>query len=234
MKHKSETAKKPETTTGKTSARARQRSPVIHELPNLGYSADALVPFLTAETLDLHHGKHHRGYVDKLNRLIVGTELGRLSLSELVRRSEGGVFNNAAQHFNHSFYWRCVAPAPRSRPRGALATALISSFGSLENLEESFAKAAVSVFGSGWCWIVRTLSGSMELRQTSNAGCPLTVGEVPLLVCDVWEHAYYVDYRNARADYVRAFWQQVNWDFVADCLERPDGIEESILHGGTD
>lgn len=232
MKRNTETLKKPEPTTMETSAKTQQRSPVIHELPSLGYSTDELAPFLTAETLDLHHGKHHRGYVDKLNHLISGTGLERLSLSQLVRTAEGNVFNNAAQHFNHSFYWRCVAPTS-SRPQGALAMALTSAFGSLENLEEGFVKAAGAIFGSGWCWIVRTPSGSVELRQTSNAGCPLTEGEVPLLACDVWEHAYYVDYRNARADYLRMFWQRVNWDFVAGCLERPDDIEESILHGGT-
>ncbi len=202
---------------------------MAHELPKLGYSTDALVPFLTAETLDLHHGKHHKGYVDELNRLLAGTELEGLGLSELVRRSEGDVFNNAAQHFNHSFYWRCIAPAPRPCPQGALAQALTSAFESLESLEEAFVKEAVGVFGSGWCWLVRTPAGSVELRPTSNAGCPITSGDMPLLVCDVWEHAYYVDHRNARADYVRAFWKAVNWEFVAGCLERPDEIERSIL-----
>ncbi|MBC7163137.1 MAG: superoxide dismutase [Immundisolibacter sp.] len=188
---------------------------MTHELPPLPYAIDALAPHISAETLEFHHGKHHKTYVDNLNKLIPGTEFENLSLEDIVRKSSGGIFNNAAQIWNHTFYWNCLAPKAGGKPTGALAAAIDTAFGSFDAFKEKFSQTAVTTFGSGWAWLVKNAAGGLELVSTSNAGCPLTAGQTPLLTCDVWEHAYYIDYRNARAKYVESFWNLVNWDFVA-------------------
>ena len=188
---------------------------MTHELPPLPYAIDALAPHISAETLEFHHGKHHKTYVDNLNKLIPGTEFENLSLEDIVRKSSGGIFNNAAQIWNHTFYWNCLAPKAGGAPTGALATAIDKAFGSFDTFKEKFGQTAITTFGSGWGWLVKNAAGGLELVSTSNAGCPLTAGQTPLLTCDVWEHAYYIDYRNARPKYVESFWNLVNWDFVA-------------------
>ena len=191
---------------------------MTHELPPLPYAMDALAPHISKETLEFHYGKHHKTYVDNLNKLIPGTEFENLSLEDIVRKSSGGVFNNAAQIWNHTFYWNCLAPNAGGKPTGALASAIDQAFGSFDTFKEKFSQTAITTFGSGWGWLVKNASGGLELVSTSNAGCPLTGGQTPLLTCDVWEHAYYIDYRNARPKYVEAFWNLVNWDFVAKNL----------------
>jgi len=191
---------------------------MTHVLPELGFSADALSPAISAETLEYHHGKHHRAYVDKLNAAIAGGELEGLSLEELVRRSEGDVFNNAAQHYNHSFYWSCMGASSRE-PEGALAQAITRDFGSFGAFREAFDGEATTQFGSGWTWLVQEPDGKLSVESTSNADTPLQAADrTPLLTCDVWEHAYYIDHRNARPDYVSAWWGVVNWEFVASNL----------------
>ncbi len=193
----------------------------MHALPPLPYAKDALAPFISAETLEFHYGKHHQIYVDNLNKLIPGTEFAELSLEQIiVKAAPGPIFNNAAQVWNHSFYWQCLKPQGGGDPAGALAEAITRSFGSLANFRQQFAQAAVTLFGSGWAWLVKKKDGSLAITQTSNAATPLTAGDVPLLTCDVWEHAYYIDYRNARAKYVENFWNLVNWDFVARNLAK--------------
>lgn len=185
------------------------------ELPPLPYARDALAPHISAETIDYHYGKHHQTYVTNLNNLIPGTEFENLSLEEIVKKSSGGVFNNAAQIWNHTFYWNCLAPNGGGEPAGKLADAINAAFGSFAAFKEQFTKTAIGTFGSGWAWLVQRPDGSLALVSTSNAATPLTGADTPLLTCDVWEHAYYVDYRNARPKYVEAFWNLVNWDFVA-------------------
>ncbi|GAB5413077.1 MAG: superoxide dismutase [Fe] [Congregibacter sp.] len=185
------------------------------ELPALPYEQNALEPHISAETLEYHYGKHHKSYVDKLNGLVEGTDLANASLEDVVRQSEGGVFNNAAQIWNHSFYWNCLSPNGGGEPTGALADAINTAFGSFEAFKEEFTNAALTNFGSGWTWLVQQADGSVALSNTSNAGCPLTEGVTPLMTVDVWEHAYYIDYRNARPKYMDAFWNLVNWEFVA-------------------
>jgi superoxide dismutase, Fe-Mn family len=187
-----------------------------HKLPELPYAKDALAPHISAETLEFHYGKHHAAYVANLNKLIPGTEFENLALEDIVRRSTGGVFNNAAQIWNHTFYWHCLAPHAGGEPTGALAQAITLAFGSFAAFKEKFTAAAVGTFGSGWAWLVRNPDGSLGIESTSNAANPMTSGKKPLLTCDVWEHAYYIDYRNARPKYVEAFWNLVNWKFVAD------------------
>ena len=185
------------------------------ELPPLPYAKNALEPFISEETLDYHYGKHHQTYVTNLNNLVPGSEFEGLSLEEIIRKSSGGIFNNAAQVWNHTFYWNCMKPNGGGQPAGELADAISKSFGSFEKFKEEFTKCAVTTFGSGWAWLVKNADGSLALVSTSNAGCPLTSGQTPLLTCDVWEHAYYIVYRNARPKYVEDFWNVVNWDFVA-------------------
>ena len=185
------------------------------ELPALPFEKDALAPYISAETLEFHHGKHHQTYVTNLNNLVSGTEFEGLSLEEIVVKASGGIFNNAAQVWNHTFYWNCLAPNAGGEPTGELGDAINATFGSFEKFKEEFTKCAVTTFGSGWAWLVKNADGSLALVSTSNAGCPLTTGQTPLLTCDVWEHAYYVDYRNARPAYLEAFWALVNWDFAA-------------------
>ncbi len=184
------------------------------ELPPLPYALDALAPYLSRETLEYHYGKHHQAYVTNLNNLIKGTEFEGKSLEAIIRSASGGIFNNAAQVWNHTFYWNCLSPKP-SAPQGALLEAINRTFGSLDAFKEKFTASCVGNFGSGWTWLVKNAQGELEITNTSNAACPLTAGQVPLLTCDVWEHAYYIDYRNARPKYVEAFWSLVNWEFVA-------------------
>ncbi len=188
-----------------------------HELPPLPYAMDALEPYISKETLEYHYGKHHKTYVDNLNNLIPGTEFEDLVLEEIVCRASGPIFNNAAQVWNHTFYWNCMQPNGGGEPEGKLADAIRRDFGSFAAFKEAFSKAAVTLFGSGWAWLVKS-GDKLEIVQTGNAGNPMTSGQKPLLTCDVWEHAYYIDYRNARAKYVENFWNLVNWDFVAQNL----------------
>ncbi len=186
-----------------------------HTLPALPYAMDALAPTISAETLEFHYGKHHKAYVDNLNNLIKGTEFENASLEDIVKKSSGGVFNNAAQVWNHTFYWNSMKPNGGGAPTGALADAINAKWGSFDAFKEAFSKCAVTTFGSGWAWLVKTPAGELDLVSTSNAATPLTTDNKALLTCDVWEHAYYIDYRNARPKYVESFWNLVNWDFVA-------------------
>ncbi|MEO5332906.1 MAG: superoxide dismutase [Fe] [Magnetococcus sp. YQC-5] len=185
------------------------------ELPALPYARNALEPHLSAETLEFHHSKHHQTYVTNLNKLIDGTPHQGRSLEEIILNSSGGLFNNAAQVWNHTFYWNCLTPGGGGAPTGQLADAIHAKFGSFESFKEKFSNTAVGTFGSGWGWLVKNPDGSLDLMSTSNAGTPMTEGKIALLTCDVWEHAYYVDYRNMRPKYVEAFWNLVNWTFVA-------------------
>ena len=184
-------------------------------LPELPYAQDALAPHISAETIEFHYGKHHQTYVDKLNGLVEGTELAGQSLEDIVKSSEGGVFNNAAQVWNHTFYWNCLSPNGGGSPTGPVADAINAAFGSFDAFKEQFTNSAINNFGSGWTWLVKKADGSVAIVNTSNAATPLTDASVtPILTVDVWEHAYYVDYRNARPKYMDAFWALVNWDFV--------------------
>ncbi|GAB1620373.1 superoxide dismutase [Fe] [Agarivorans albus] len=185
-------------------------------LPELPYAQDALEPHISAETLSFHYSKHHNTYVVKLNGLIEGTDLAEKSLEEIVKSSTGGVFNNAAQVWNHTFYWNCLAPNAGGQPTGALAAAIDASFGSFEEFKAKFTDSAINNFGSSWTWLVKNADGSLAIVNTSNAATPLTdEGVTPLLTCDLWEHAYYIDYRNVRPDYLNAFWALVNWEFAS-------------------
>jgi Fe-Mn family superoxide dismutase len=189
-----------------------------HKLPELPYSIDALEPTISKETLEYHYGKHHQAYVTNLNKLIAGTEFENMSLEDIILKSSGGTFNNAAQIYNHTFYWNGLSPDGGQEPQGALAEAINKDFGSFAAFKEKFTQTAVGTFGSGWAWLVKNQSGTLEIISTSNAGNPMTDGKTPLLTCDVWEHAYYIDYRNARPTYVEKFWDLVNWDFVSNNL----------------
>ena len=185
------------------------------ELPPLPYEKNALEPHISQETLEYHYGKHHQTYVTNLNNLTKGTGMETMALEEVIKQASGGIFNNAAQVWNHSFYWNCLSPNGGGEPTGAVAAAIDKAFGSFSAFKEKFSTSAVTNFGSGWTWLVKTADGGVEIVNTSNAGTPLTEGKAALLTCDVWEHAYYIDYRNARPKYVEAFWSLVNWDFVA-------------------
>ena len=185
------------------------------ELPDLPYDLSALAPHISEETLDVHWGKHHRTYVNNLNKMIPGTDLEGLSLEEVIKKASGGVFNNAAQIWNHSFYWQCLSPNGGGEPTGALLEAINKQFGSFADFKEKFSKTAITTFGSGWGWLVKNQDGSLDVMSTSNAGTPLTENKQALLTCDVWEHAYYIDYRNRRPEYVEHFWELVNWEFVS-------------------
>jgi superoxide dismutase, Fe-Mn family len=195
-------------------------APQEHKLPELPFPPDALAPSISKETIDYHYGKHHAAYVANLNKLIAGTEFEPMSLDDIVKKAKpGAIFNNAAQDWNHTFYWNCLSPHG-GEPAGALAAAIQKAFGSLTKFEAEFADAATKLFGSGWVWLVRKPDGGLAIESTSNAGNPMALGgDTPLLVCDVWEHAYYIDYRNARPKYVEAFWKIVNWPFVASHLK---------------
>jgi Fe-Mn family superoxide dismutase len=189
-----------------------------HKLPELPYARDALAPHISAETIDYHYGKHHQTYVNNLNNLIPGTEYENSSLEDIIKKASGGIYNNAAQVWNHTTYWNCLSPKGGGEPAGELAEAINKAFGSFADFKEQFTKAAVTLFGSGWAWLVRNADGSLSIQATGNAGNPMQEGKSPLLTCDVWEHAYYIDYRNARPKYLEAFWSLVNWDYVAGNL----------------
>ncbi len=185
------------------------------ELPKLPYAKNALAPYLSEETLEYHYGRHHAAYVKKLNELIANTNFARMPLEEIIKTADHGpIFNNAAQPWNHTFYWNCLTPEGGGEPRGALASAINRDFKSFKEFSKEFSEAAIE-FGSGWAWLVQRKNGSLAIEKASNADDPLVRNERPLLACDVWEHAYYIDYRNARPKYVVAFWHLVNWDFVA-------------------
>ena len=185
------------------------------ELPALPYAKDALVPHISEETLDFHYGKHHQTYVTKLNGLIPGTEFEGKSLEDIVKSSSGGVFNNAAQIWNHTFYWNSLAPNAGGEPSGDLLAAIISNFGSFAEFKAKFTDSAINNFGSSWTWLVKNADGSLAIVNTSNAATPLTdEGVTPLITVDLWEHAYYIDYRNVRPDYLNGFWALANWDFA--------------------
>ena len=186
------------------------------ELPALPYEKTALEPHISAETLDFHHGKHHATYVTKLNGLIEGTDLESKSLEEIVKSSDGGVFNNAAQIWNHTFYWNSLAPNAGGEPTGALADAINAKWGSFADFKAAFNDKAVNNFGSSWTWLVKTADGSLDIVNTSNAGTPITQeGVTPLITVDLWEHAYYIDYRNVRPNYLEGFWALANWEFAS-------------------
>lgn len=186
-----------------------------HTLPALPYAMDALQPHISKETLEFHYSKHHQTYVTNLNNLIKGTEFENASLEDIVKKSSGGVFNNAAQIWNHTFYWNSLSPKGGGKPAGALAAAIDAKWGSFDAFKEAFTKSAVGNFGSSWTWLVKKADGSLEIVNTSNAATPVTTADKPLMTCDLWEHAYYIDYRNRRPDYLGAFWSVVNWDFAA-------------------
>ena len=185
------------------------------ELKPLPYATDALTPRISRETLEFHHGKHHRAYVNKLNELTKGSEFERMALADVVKKSNGAIFNNAAQIWNHDFYWNCLAPEAGGRPTGVLAKAIDASFGAFDGLEKQFKASAASKFGSGWTWLVKDKDGRIAIRNSNDADNPLLWNQVPLLTCDVWEHSYYIDYRNERQKYIDAFWQIANWEFAA-------------------
>lgn len=186
-----------------------------HTLPQLPYAINALAPHISQETLEYHYGKHHQTYVTNLNNLVKDGEFANSTLEEIIKKSSGGIFNNAAQVWNHSFYWNCLSPQGGGEPTGALKEAINTKFGSFEEFKKQFTATCVGTFGSGWGWLVKTPTGELELVSTSNAATPLTSANKALLTCDVWEHAYYIDYRNNRPNYMAAFWNLVNWDFVS-------------------
>ena len=186
-----------------------------HTLPQLPYALDALAPFISKETLEFHYGKHHQAYVTNLNNLIKGGEFENSSIENIIKNSAGGVFNNAAQVWNHTFYWNSMKPNGGGSPTGALADAINAKWGSFDQFKAEFTKCAVGTFGSGWAWLVKKSDSSLDLVSTSNAATPLTSDATPLMTCDVWEHAYYIDTRNARPKYVENFWNVVNWDFAS-------------------
>ena len=188
---------------------------MTHELPALPYAQDALEPVISAETIDYHYGKHHQAYVTNLNNMVPGTEFENASLEEIMMKASGGLFNNAAQVWNHTFYWNGLSPEGGGAPSGDLGAAIDSTFGSFDAFREAFIKSGIGNFGSGWTWLVKNADGGLEIVNTDDAENPMTDGHTPLLTIDVWEHAYYVDYRNARPKYLDEIWKLVNWDFVA-------------------
>ncbi len=189
-----------------------------HILPTLPFAKDALMPTFSAETFDYHHGKHHKAYVDKLNNMIVGTEFEKMELEEIVKSSSDGIFNNAAQHWNHSFFWNCLS-ASKTTPQGPLANAINDTFGSLDVFNDKFVESAVGVFGSGWTGLIKNSDGSIAIETTANGETPIKNSKHPLLTIDVWEHAYYIDYRNDRAKYLNTLKSVLNWDFAGKCWE---------------
>jgi Fe-Mn family superoxide dismutase len=188
---------------------------MAHVLPPLRFAKDALEPVISAETIDFHYGKHHQAYVTNLNKLVPGTEFEDATLEEIVMKSSGGIFNNAAQVWNHTFYWNGLSPEGGGEPGGALGAAIDEAFGSFAGFKQAFVKSAVGNFGSGWTWLVKNADGGVEIVNTSNAATPLRDGKTPLLTIDVWEHAYYIDYRNARPKYLEQIWKLVDWNFVS-------------------
>lgn len=186
-----------------------------HHLPKLPYEKDALKPYISEETLDYHYGKHHQGYVDKLNGMLPGSKFEDADLITIIKNADGGIFNNAAQVWNHTFYFESFSADGRREPAGELAEAINASFGSFDKFREEFGAAAASLFGSGWAWLVKNNNGSLSIVQKANAENPLCDGLKPVLTCDVWEHAYYIDYRNKRPDYIKSFWEIIDWDIIA-------------------
>ena len=191
---------------------------MAYELPALPYAMDALQPYISKETLDFHYGKHHAAYVNNLNKLVVGTKFENASLEDIVKKAGGGIFNNGAQVWNHTFYWNCMSPEGNRTPSGALLNAIKSDFGSFDEFKEKFSTAAATLFGSGWAWLVKNNAGKLEIVQESNAGNPLTKGLEPIMTCDVWEHAYYIDKRNRRPAYIDDFWNLVDWETIGKRL----------------
>jgi len=187
-------------------------------LPPLPYALDALAPHISKETLEYHHGKHHAAYVNNLNNMVKGTEHENSSLEDIIKNSSGGLFNNAAQVWNHTFYWNSLSPNGGGEPTGKLLEAINAKWGSVADFKEAFNKAAAGNFGSGWTWLVKKADGSLDIVNSDDAETPITTSDTPLLTCDVWEHAYYIDYRNARPKYLESFWKLVNWDFAAGNL----------------
>ena len=185
-----------------------------HKLPQLPYPNDALAPHISAQTIEYHYGKHHQAYVNNLNKLITDTEFEELSLEDIIRKSSGGIFNNAAQVFNHTFYWNCLKPGGMTGIPEKVSAIISDSFGCIDTFQKVFTQSAVTLFGSGWVWMIKKDDGSLDILAGPNACCPIAEGFKPVLTCDVWEHAYYIDYRNNRAGYVDTFWKLVNWDFV--------------------
>ncbi len=186
-------------------------------LPPLPYSRDALQPHISTETLDYHYGKHHQTYVNNLNKLVAGSDDEHLTLEAIIHKADGGLFNNAAQMWNHAFYWHCLSPAGGGAPTGIFAKRIATEFGSFEQFKEQFNNTAITVFGSGWVWLIEE-DGKLKITSTSNADTPIKHNHTVLIACDVWEHAYYIDYRNARPLYIQAFWNLIDWDFVASHL----------------
>lgn len=184
------------------------------KLPELPYSMNALEPHISKKTVEFHYTKHHQGYVNKLNGLVEGTEKEKMSLEELILQNSGGIFNNAAQTWNHTFYWESLSPKGGGSPKGELADAITKKYGSFDKFKEEFSKKAATLFGSGWTWLVKTKSGDLDIIQAQNADNPITEGHTPLLTCDVWEHAYYLDKQNRKPAYVDDFWNLVNWEKV--------------------
>jgi len=191
---------------------------MLHELPALPYDMNALEPFISKETIEYHYGKHHAAYVKNLNGLITGTEFENSGLEEIIKKAKGGIFNNGAQVWNHTFYWNCMSPDGGGEPTGALMNAIKGDFGSFETFKEQFSKAAATLFGSGWAWLVKSPQGRLEIVQESNAGNPLRNGIEPIMTCDVWEHAYYIDKRNLRPAYIEDFWKVIDWSAIANRL----------------
>jgi Fe-Mn family superoxide dismutase len=189
------------------------------ELPQLPYAMDALAPYISRETLEFHHGKHHAAYVNKLNELIKGTADEGKSLDDIIKSAKGGLFNQAAQHWNHSFYWKSLAPMAGGEPKGKIADAIKKAFGGFDAFKQKFTQEATGHFGSGWAWLVQAADGSLAVESTHDADTPLAHGKHAIITCDVWEHAYYIDYRNARPKYVEAFWNLVNWEFANQNLK---------------
>ncbi|MBP44027.1 MAG: superoxide dismutase [Fe] [Deltaproteobacteria bacterium] len=188
-------------------------------LPPLPYEMNALEPHISVETLEFHYGKHHQTYINNLNGLVEGTENANRTLDEIIMNSQGGLFNNAAQVWNHTFYWNCMGPNGGGDPTGSVADTINKAFGSFADFKDQFSKSAATNFGSGWTWLVQNSNGDVEIQNTSNAGCPMTSSAKAILTIDVWEHAYYVDKRNARPAYIESWWNLVNWDYVNSQLE---------------
>lgn len=190
-------------------------------LPDLPYTQDALEPYISARTLSFHWGKHHKAYIDNLNDLVKGNDLANMPVEEIIKRSDGKIFNNAAQAWNHTFYWHCMAPPTNdvsNKPTGELVAAIDETFGSFDAFKEQFTEIGKTHFGSGWAWLAKDKSGNLEMSGMHDANTPIKSGQTPLLALDIWEHAYYLDYQNSRPDYIEAFWKVVNWDFVSKCL----------------
>jgi Fe-Mn family superoxide dismutase len=185
------------------------------ELPKLPYAPDALSPVIDKQTIDFHYGKHHQAYVTNLNNLVPGTKFENATLEEIIRNAEGPIFNNGAQVWNHTFYFNSFKPNGGGEPKGQLADQILKGFGGFSEFQEQFSKAAATLFGSGWAWLVKKDDGSLEIKQESNAGNPLKAGLTPILTCDVWEHAYYLGFQNRRPDYIKGFWEILDWEVIS-------------------